>query len=246
MHKVLFCILFSIIFFFSVKGKDKYVIDSTRIDNTGLIEARLVKNDFFDTFKNDADFNYERISKEDGNTLWGRIKSRILYWISKQIYKASGYYSSLNIVFKLLFWLFILCALIFAISKLNIQRLFYTEDKSNHKEYFVNNLNEDIEDIDAVIAHEVNNKNFRKAIRYNFIGVLRLLDNNKIIKLSDEKTNFDYIKETRKSNLASDTFIKLVNIYNAVWYGHFDIDETAYYALNEKFVTFKSSFHEEN
>jgi hypothetical protein len=243
MRTIFICIFFSFILPFIAKGENKYVIDSTHID-TSFVEVKHIDADFYKIYKDDSAFHYDENIEQQSDTFWKRLLRNFWHWFFRQLKNANNYYSSLSIVFKLLFWVVIISVVIFLISKLNINRFFYSEKNQSQQTYAISDLDEDIEDLDAAIKQEEQQKNFRKAIRYQFISVLRHLEQNKIIALSDSKTNYDYLKETKKSKLPDNIFGKLVNIYNAIWYGHYDINEADYFVLSKEFIHFKELVNE--
>ncbi|GEM_PF-3341805 len=241
MYKNLIGLLFILfVCSFCAKGEEAVAIDSSRIDSVA-IQARHIQPNFYETYKSDSDFNYERSVELGSDSWWKRLWRRFWYWLFRQFDKANHFYDGLNLFLKIGFWILMAGILIFAVSRLSLHQLFYPGDNPAKKKYFVDEDEAEIENLDAAIEQEVRNQNFRKAIRYHFIAVLRLLNEMDIISLADEKTNFDYIKEIRKSPVSSVDFVRLVNIYNAVWYGHFGIDEPGYGALSKAFLKFKEA-----
>lgn len=79
---------------------------------------------------------------------------------------------------------------------------------------------------------------FRSAIRYQFLFVLKKLSDKKIIVWNPEKTNKDYVSELKAAHI-KDEFSKLSYIFDYVWYGEFSIDEDHYLKFKNKFQSFK-------
>lgn len=70
---------------------------------------------------------------------------------------------------------------------------------------------------------------FRQAIRYDFIAVLLLMHEKNILYLDETKTGeeiYNYLKKNKFEMIA--VFKKLVNIFNASWYGHKSFDRSLY------------------
>lgn len=82
-------------------------------------------------------------------------------------------------------------------------------------------------------------KDFRSAVRYRFLFVLKQLSDSKIIDWNPEKTNRDYFFEI-KNNAAQNRFSELVYIFDYVWYGEFELDEKSYQHYRGKFLNFKT------
>jgi hypothetical protein len=64
--------------------------------------------------------------------------------------------------------------------------------------------------------------------------VLQLLIRKDLIVWKSSKTNFDYQKELGNSPYLG-PFTEVTRIYNFVWYGHFDLDESTYSELKNAF-----------
>lgn len=75
---------------------------------------------------------------------------------------------------------------------------------------------------------------YRSAVRYRFLKVLKVLTDKNLIKWNPEKTNRDYISEINDLRLRED-FTDLVYIFDNVWYGEFSIDEGNYKQFRVKF-----------
>lgn len=81
-------------------------------------------------------------------------------------------------------------------------------------------------------------KDYRSAIRYQFLFVLKRMSDKKLINWNFEKTNKDYIQELKASHLQKE-FADLAHIFDYVWYGEFSIDEASYTTFKRKFQSFK-------
>lgn len=98
---------------------------------------------------------------------------------------------------------------------------------------------EDIEEVDTVNGYKeaLANGDYRSAIRWQFISVLQLLSKNETIDWQQEKTNRIYMRELR-GKPQSRIFNTLVQIFENVWYGNHDIDESIFKELNIPFNSF--------
>jgi len=79
---------------------------------------------------------------------------------------------------------------------------------------------------------------FRSAIRYQFLFILKKLSDKKLILWNPEKTNKDYVAELKDTQLKSE-FSNLSYIFDYVWYGEFTIDEQSYVKFKNQFHSFK-------
>lgn len=79
---------------------------------------------------------------------------------------------------------------------------------------------------------------FRSAVRYQFLFVLKKLSDKKLIIWNPEKTNKDYLAELKAPHLKSD-FFDLSYIFDYVWYGEFSISEESYQKFKKQYQSFK-------
>lgn len=95
---------------------------------------------------------------------------------------------------------------------------------------------ENIHEINFVekIAIAEKQKDFRSAIRYQFLNVLKNLSDKKLIDWNVEKTNHDYLKAL-KTEQSKTVFAELLYIFEYVWYGEFEVNEETYHQLKKKF-----------
>jgi hypothetical protein len=95
-------------------------------------------------------------------------------------------------------------------------------------------------DIDGLLQKAINNKEYRLAIRYHYLAVLKTMSNKKLIDYHKDKTNSEYLFEIENGTTRSD-FSYLSYVYSYVWYGDFPIDETNYKLAENKYQSFKTS-----
>ncbi|MBX2828842.1 MAG: hypothetical protein KTR22_11815 [Flavobacteriaceae bacterium] len=82
-------------------------------------------------------------------------------------------------------------------------------------------------DIRSLIKKAEQSGDFRLAIRYYYILVLKTLSIKNFIKLEDDKTNEEYFNEIRTQPF-SQSFSYTSYLYNYIWYGEFPINELEY------------------
>ena len=241
MNRYLFCFIALLLFIPTARGEAVNTIDSTLIDSSYL-KIRHVGNDFFSAYKADNDFQYYATPGEQVHSFW----ESLIYWLIRHLRLSRDSFNTLNLLMKIFFGILIAGILIYTVSRLELYKYFYTREALTKTNFSIEMPDQDVEDLDQAISRELANKNFRAALRYQFLLVLRELDANGIIVLSTDKTNIDYLQEIRRTRLASAAlFETLVRIYNAVWYGHFMVSEADYVRLSVPFDKFKGLVHEE-
>lgn len=127
-----------------------------------------------------------------------------------------------------LFWGLVILLVIYLIIKVILNKEIRWIFKKNKEE--AQNLNFDFEqniselDFDSLISEAVANKDYRLAVRFYYLYLLKKLDQFNVIDYDVQKTTFDYQLETEGSKYASD-FSKATYYYTYIWYGEFPIDE---------------------
>jgi len=91
-------------------------------------------------------------------------------------------------------------------------------------------------DIDVLIDRAENNLDFRLAIRYYYLLVLKTLSLKNHIKFEDDKTNTEYLNELSNKPF-SGSFAYTSYLYNYIWYGEFPLDHDKYAKAKANFVT---------
>lgn len=91
-------------------------------------------------------------------------------------------------------------------------------------------------DINMLIKNAEKSNNFRLAIRYYYLLVLKHLSLKNHIKIEDDKTNAEYLNEI-KDKPFSKTFAYTSYLYNYIWYGEFPLNDDKYDKARRHFVT---------
>lgn len=101
---------------------------------------------------------------------------------------------------------------------------------------------EDIHEINFndKILEAVKEGNYRRAVRFQFLRILKQLSDNALIDLTASKTNRIYAREL-KATQHYNPFINLVVIFEYVWYGDFIISQNEYSSIEQQFQDFLKS-----
>ena len=92
-------------------------------------------------------------------------------------------------------------------------------------------------DIHALIKHAENENNYRLAIRYYYLLVLKTLSLRNHIKFEDDKTNNEYLNEIKSKSFSKD-FAYISYLYNYIWYGEFPLNINKYNKAKSNFYSF--------
>jgi|TARA_R110002020_G_scaffold199778_1_gene401410 hypothetical protein len=79
-------------------------------------------------------------------------------------------------------------------------------------------------DIEKLIQKALQNKNYRLAVRYYYLLILKRLTDAELIAYEFDKTNSDYFAEITAADL-NIGFRKATNLYDYIWYGNFTVTE---------------------
>lgn len=104
----------------------------------------------------------------------------------------------------------------------------------------VEELHENIHEINfpESIAKFEHEGDYRSAVRYQFLFILKKLSDKKLIDWNPEKTNKDYTMELKAPHLKNE-FSNLAYIFDYVWYGEFNIEEQSYRKFKNQYQVFK-------
>lgn len=91
-------------------------------------------------------------------------------------------------------------------------------------------------DINTLILKAERDNDYRLAIRYYYLLVLKTLTLKKIITFEDDKTNAEYLNELNTKPF-SDNFAYVSYLYNYIWYGKFAVNVEQYNNAKHNFVT---------
>lgn len=210
------------------------------------IEKIEVPEDDIQSYKDNPDFDYE-LKKQEEN-----IFSRFFSWIKRKLYK---------LLSKIFNWLFghelssrylkyfikslpylaviIFIYLVFRFmlgidlirmgknQKMQLNQVDLSDDERIMQE----------EDLDQLIAQAIKDKDYRLAVRYHYLKVLKYLIENGFIDWHPEKTNRDYLNDMRSHNLST-AFRNLTFIYDYIWYGNFSPNHKEFKEIQSDFKAF--------
>ena len=108
------------------------------------------------------------------------------------------------------------------------------EDKLNN----IDDEHIDENDFEQLLSRAIQNNNFRLAIRYHYLLLLKNLSQKQYIEYHKDKTNTEYQFELKEGAIRSG-FSYLSYIYTYVWYGEFAIDHPTFATIEKKYESFK-------
>jgi hypothetical protein len=203
--------------------------------DTAFYKERKFEPDFQKNY-DDANFKYE--IKATGTSQWERFKAW-LYRILSELFstgdKVQG--SSWTTIAIRVIAIAVILFVVYLIVKAILNKESVWIFGRSRKNITVNDITEeDIRQMNfgQMIEETKKENNYRLAIRYYYLWLLKRLANREIIDWHWEKTNGDYLYEIKDNNLRKD-FEYLSYVYEYSWYGDFPIDEAAFSKAEKAF-----------
>ena len=89
----------------------------------------------------------------------------------------------------------------------------------------------------SLIAFAEKQKDFRLAVRYYYLWLLKSLTESEIIEYDVEKTNSDYHSEITSESIKNE-FAYTSYLYNYIWYGEVNVNEAQFSRAKQAFINF--------
>lgn len=214
---------------------DSILTASYTTDNA--VDRKSLRPDFQKDYRA-KEYNYELIKPQE--SLWERIKrniARILSRIFGDMDPATANRYTFNVL-RLVGIVAVGFLLYFLIKYLmSKDGNFFFSKKNKSASIKADGSVENIHDINFsdVIQKLELQKDYRSAIRYQFLRYLKLLSDKNKIKWLPEKTNQDYARELKEENVRKH-FSSLAYIFDNAWYGEFPVSERDYAVYKDQFL----------
>lgn len=221
MNKLLYIFVFVFLTFTSAQA---FVQDSLKvqIDSSQVVEKQF-SEDLSKKYQG-SEFDYE--SSVEGEAQ--NFIARAIYWFMDKIAETFGFDidpGTYQIIELLFYGILIVIALYIIVRLLvgNKASSFFSRKSSQLAPLNIQEEHIESVDLDQFVRDALAQKNYRLAIRYMYLKVLKDLSFNNVISWHFDKTNQDYYKEIENLQL-KDSFKKVSYVYDYVWYGEFDLD----------------------
>ncbi|WP_394749751.1 DUF4129 domain-containing protein [Spongiimicrobium salis] len=206
-------------------------------DSTGVryddapITLQEINEEDLSAYRDDPKFDYEPVQHED--SLWNDIKNWFLnllaeffQWLFGVEEAAGALAIFLRIIPYVLLGLLIYLLIRFFI-KANSRAMLHSQKNQSvvgmsEEENIIKN-----ENIHELIKNAIAAGDYRLAIRYYYLSILKLMSHKEYIAWEMQKTNDDYIKELKETDFKQ-SFARITHLYDYIWYGSFAIDESKF------------------
>ncbi len=238
LHTILFCIGFTLSWStYGNNGVFQNTTDSLQVDRSN-VKPRTFEN-LKEKYNDDA-FVYERTLENSG--WWTRFKQ----WLSdffQDLFnlKSQGQASNItDITIKIGGIILFLLVAYFIFKAIVNKEGQWVFGKSSDKSIIpVTDIENNIHttNFKQLIKDAEKSNNYRLAIRYYYLWLLKQLTESGIIDYDVEKTNSDYQYEI-KSKSIKEGFSYTSYLYNYIWYGEFNVTEEQFGKAKHAFINF--------
>jgi hypothetical protein len=192
--------------------------NSIRIDSSHIVVEKIPWEKI-DSLRNSKAHTYT-YKKWKGLNFW----SRVGYWI-EEILEAIFSKKGAAPYLRLLFALLIVALVVYLLVKADISGIFTRNKKAksvNGFDYFDEDIHN--QDLDKKLNQAIAEADYRKAIRFYYLILLKQLDIKGLIEWKISKTNYEYQAELLNNQMLND-FRILSGIYEYTWYGNFTVGQ---------------------
>ncbi|THV58747.1 DUF4129 domain-containing protein [Flagellimonas alvinocaridis] len=204
-----------------------------------------VSQEEIDAYLTDSAFDYEVVQQEEIG--WWNDITNWFYNVLIQFFEwlfgvesAVGYLAIFLRILPYILLAIFLYLIIRFFLKVNVRSLIHNEKNPNTVVLSEEERIIKTEDIQQLIKNALAENNYRLAIRYYYLFILKLLSERELIDWQRQKTNDDYSNELSNSPL-KDHFNKATWLYDYIWYGEFNIDQEHYTKAETVFASLKKS-----
>jgi len=212
----------------------KYTEKDIQVDSETIQAKHFDKN--FKKKYTDPEFIYEQKAPE--KSWWDRF----LLWLAQlfaNLFHFEGVKTSISflaILFRVLAVLVVVIVIYFIAKNLSHQDGKWIFGKNNKKTLFYTDAEKNIHllDFEKLIKESIESGEKRAAIRYYYLWLLKVMAEHRYIEWDIEKTNSDYLYELQQP-AHKEEFTYLSYLYNYIWYGEFEIDDTRFNSTENRF-----------
>ncbi|HHH55201.1 MAG TPA: DUF4129 domain-containing protein [Bacteroidetes bacterium] len=233
---------------FAVKASPVIDTRGVKYDSSHIEILSFDQNDLAQ-YRNDKDFDYSEFVNK--NTFFSKIKKSVFNLLLRFFEWIFGHTHALDKLQKFLrvFPYIIIALIVFLLLKIFLKIKFRNllSGSPPNTEVIYNNDEEIIrkEDIDNLIEKSINEGDFRLAIRYYYLKLLKLLDQNRIIHWEPQKTNYEYLNEVKNPSIKPN-FKQFTFWYDYIWYGNYSLKAEEFRDIFEAFQLFFKKIRNSN
>lgn len=203
--------------------------------DTAHILPRSFNNNSLESFKSNKDFQYNKF-QEPPLSLWDKFWNWIWYKISQLLKTRNG-----RVTFWSLLIILGIAIIVFFVVKITGmgQGSLFARNSKGLMKYSLSQNDINHISFDEEIEKAINNKNYRLAIRLQYLQALKKLSDKGYINWRINKTNTDYLNETSGKSF-NGMFKKLTLNFEYTWYGERQLSHENFLELSQQFQQFNT------
>lgn len=207
-------------------------------DKTEDLNPPVFNKQIIDKYKSEKAFDYSEKPVQENwwmqfkNWVW-ELWLKFWHWLVGD-FEAGGFISFLVHMLPYLILFAILIFGVWLFYKLNPGATFF---KSKEKPGVFFSEEEEIiksKNIKKLIEKALEQKDYRLAVRYYYLFILKKLTDAELIKYEFDKTNSEYFAEITSEKINSG-FRKVTTLYDYIWYGSFAVTEEDFLKAQKTF-----------
>ena len=237
-------LLFFLFFFSNIFAQDLEQDSIVMIQDSIFVnEPKVFEDNFKEKYKGKV---YEYEPKIEVNSTWEQFKN----WFKNLLEKIFGFGKKgenfVDIIIRIGAIILILLVIYFITKALLNKEGQWIFGKSSSNFITDDNIETNLHqaNFEQLIQEKLAQKDYRLAIRFYYLYLLKKMSDQKIIDWEVNKTNSDYAYEI-KNEIQKSKFEKLSYLYEYIWYGEFEIEETQYLQAIQEFKTALKSYKNE-
>jgi len=236
-----FCLLFLLLNFTSIAiyAQDSLAVQQeVKYDEQANVKPVHFEDGKIAEYKESSDFNY--LEKNTELSWWQKFKNWLnnlwrsfIDWLVGDYSPGSfvaflvqaGPYIIIGAILGFIIWLFIRLnpAMSFTKKGENPDVILSEEEKIITQQ-----------DIPLLIKEALQQQNYRLAVRYYYLLILKMLKDQQVIDYQFQKTNHEYLDEIEAADLR-ENFDQITRIYDFIWYGNFPVNNEDYLLAEKAF-----------
>ena len=233
-----------IVLFFIVPASGQKAFEGMQID-TIAVTVKKFDNSFIETYKSQPAFDYQEQNIEYQKTWLDKLIDWFTRILGKFIEMLFGVENATGVMRFLLQSLPYIIGLLFLYLLIKFfmdRNTFDFISTAKNRKFESNSQDEELirnSDLQALLEGAISTQNYRVAVRYYYLLLLKSLDEAKIILWEQQKTNEDFISEIASKDLKV-SFSENTRLYDFVWYGDFGLTQEEFLQAELDFKTTSS------
>lgn len=212
------------------------------ITQVNQAKVRRFDNQAIEQYKSDNAFFYL-----DETKIRTDYKTMFFSWIQTMLNSIFGSKVSGFLLSNIHYFLILLAAALILYKAANIKfaSSSYRVNNKKYADYFDEVEHVDKVNFESLIKEALLSNNYRLAIRYQYLNMLKKLSVAGLIVHSPHKTNIEYTYELTDNKLR-ESFKQIAFIFDYVWYGENKINHVNYSDLQPSFSVFEDMLTKTN